>query len=203
MPPPRSRTIPTGGIASPEVVVDTSRELQVNAICSLAQALYAVRVQLLTGVAVSDIHFLDLVLHTYDLQTNVSNAPGTSDQRSRIRLMSKERYTGSDHLTCGMPMCLCCKNFLIMLPTAAPVAGSSWSTCKQISCNCCYPSTLSRKLLRPSRPCHVEHAIFRSSSGNSPSLNVCVTDSILQSMIMMVVIVLTKHSSCRTLQGLQ
>ena len=78
--------------------------------------------------------------------------------------------------------CLCCKNFLIMLPTAAPVAGSSWSTCKQSSCNCCYPSTLSRKLLRPSRPCHVEHAIFRSSSGNSPSQNVCVTDSILQSL---------------------
>lgn len=179
MPPPRSRTITTGGIASPEVVVDTSRELQVNAICSLAQALYAVGVQLLTGVAVSDIHFLDLVLHTYDLQTNFSNAPGTSDQRSRIRLMSKERYTGSDHLTCGVYVA---KNFLIMLPTAAPVAGSSWSTCKQSSCNCCYPSTLSRKLLRPSRPCHVEHAIFRSSSGNSPSLNVCVTDSILQSL---------------------
>ena len=184
MPPPRSRTITTGGIASAEVIVDTSRELQVNAICSLAQALYAVRVQWLTGVAVSDVHphFLDLVLQTYDLQANASNAPGTSDQRSRIRFMSKERYTGSDHLTCGMPTYLCCKGFLTMLLTAAPVAGSSWSTCKQSSCNCCYPSTLSTKLLRPSEPCHVEHALFTSSSGNLPSLNACVTDPILQSL---------------------
>ena len=66
------------------------------------------------------------------------------------------------------------KDVLTMLPTAAPVAGSSWSACKQSSCNCCHPSTLSRKLLCPSKPCHIEHAVFRSSSGDLPSRNACV-----------------------------
>ncbi len=148
-----------------------------STLCSLVQALHAVRVQLLTGVAVSDAHpqSLDLVLHTYALRMNVSNAPGTSDQRSRTRLMSKERYSGSDRSTCGMPMCLCWRGFLTILLTAAPVAGSSRASCQQSSCNCCYPSTLSRKLLCPAKPCHVEHAVLRSSSGNLPSRGACVT----------------------------
>ena len=174
---PQSRAITTRGFASAEVVADTSIELQVNAICSLGQALHAVRVQLLTGVAVSDAHphSLDLILHTYALRMNVSSAPGTSDQRSRIRLMSKERYSGSDRSTCGMPMCLCWRGFLTILLTAAPVAGSSRASCQQSTCNCCYPSTLSRKLLCPAKPCHVEHAVLRSSSGNLPSRGACVT----------------------------
>ncbi len=148
-----------------------------STLCSLVQALHAVRVQLLTGVAVSDAHpqSLDLVLHTYALRMNVSNAPGTSDQRSRTRLMSKERYSGSDRSTCGMPMCLCWRGFLTILLTAAPVAGSSRASCQQSTCNCCYPSTLSRKLLCPAKPCHVEHAVLRSSSGNLPSRGACVT----------------------------
>lgn len=87
------------------------------------------------------------------------------------------------------------------LPTAAPVAGSSWSSCQQSSCNCCYPSTFSRKLLCPAKPCHVEHAVFRSSSGKLPSHSACVISmwryhrsNFAVTMIMMAVIVWIMHS---------
>ena len=66
------------------------------------------------------------------------------------------------------------ENFLTVSPTAAPVAGSSWASCQQSSRNCCYSSTLSRKLLCPAKPCHAEHAVFRSSSGSLPSRSACV-----------------------------
>ena len=151
------------------------------------------RVHLLTGVTVSKTHrqFLHPLLHTYALPTNVIKAPGTSDHRSHTRLIVRERYADSHRSTCSMPTCLCWNRFLTILPTAASPTGSSWSSCKQSSCNCCYPSTLSRKLLCPSTPCHVEHALFRSSAGNLPSLGACVisicsfgatTDPILHSL---------------------
>lgn len=164
------------GIASAEVVTDISRELQVQRYMQFSTGTVCRACS--TADRSSRLGYSSTIFGSRFAYTRPTNELQQRSWHSRSTISNKTYIKGKVHWQRSLDLRHAKVSFwedlLTMLPTAAPVAGSSWSSYKQSSFNCCYPITLSRKLLCPSKPCHVEHAVFRSSSGDLSSCSACV-----------------------------